>query len=134
MDSSEMIFVAKVVAATIGSALTFLFGLPDALLVALIAFIILDYMTGVVAAIIAGELSSKKGFKGILRKVMTLVPVVVAHVVDTAIKTGGVLRTAVISFLVANEGISILENTSRCGVPWPPKLKAVLEQLRNKEK
>jgi len=134
MDSSEMIFVAKVVAATIGSALTFLFGLPDAPLIALIAFIILDYMTGVVAAIIAGELSSKKGFKGILRKVMTLVPVVVAHVVDTAIKTGGVLRTAVISFLVANEGISILENTSRCGVPWPPKLKAVLEQLRNKEK
>ena len=134
MDSNEMIFVVKVVIAAIGSALTFLFGLPDALLIALIAFIILDYLTGVVAAVIAGELSSKKGFKGILRKVMTLVPVVVAHVVDTAIKTGGILRTAVIGFLVANEGISILENTSRCGVKYPQKLTAVLEQLRDKEK
>ena len=134
MDSNEMIFVVKVVIAAIGSALTFLFGIPDIWLFALISFVMLDYMTGVVAAVIAGELSSKKGLKGILRKVMTLVPVVVAHVVDTAIKTGGFLRTAVIGFLVANEGISILENTTRCGVPWPPKLRAVLEQLRNKEK
>ena len=132
MDSDKLFVGLGAVSVTVGGLLTFMFGKPDYWFFALVAFMILDYITGVSAAVIEGGLSSARGFKGILKKVMTLVPVAVGQIIDTAAGTGGTLRIAVIGFLVANEGISILENTARCGVKWPDKLIAVLEQLRDK--
>lgn len=119
--------------AFIGGVLTFLIGYPDYWLYAFIAFMVMDYISGISAAFIDGTISSRKGFHGIIKKIMMLVPVMVAHILDTAMDAGGVLRNAVMGFLVANEGLSILENTARCGVPWPKKLVAALEQLRGED-
>ena len=111
---------------------TFLWGVPDVWLYTLLAFIALDYITGVIGAALSHTLSSAVGFKGILKKMLFLIVVAVAHLIDNAMAAGGVLRTAVIGFLLANEGISILENCARCGLPVPKKLIAVLEQLKGK--
>lgn len=94
--------------------------------------VIIDYISGVAAAWVAGDVSSSKGLIGIIKKVMYFFIVAVAHVIDVATNAGGVLRNLTIGFLLANEGISILENCGRCGVPLPQKLVDVLEQLRDK--
>ena len=130
MDTEKLLFGVKAAGGAMAALLTFLFGRPDYWLWALIAFIAMDYITGVTAAVMDGGVSSKKGLRGILRKVMTLIPVAVGQILDTALGAGGALRNAVIGFLVANEGISLLENTARCGVRWPKRLIDVLEQLR----
>ena len=130
MDTEKLLFGVKAAGGAMAALLTFLFGRPDYWLWALIAFIAMDYITGVAAAVMDGGVSSKKGLRGILRKVMTLIPVAVGQILDTALGAGGALRNAVIGFLVANEGISLLENTARCGVRWPKRLIDVLEQLR----
>jgi len=109
---------------------TFLWGHPDSWLRALVALVVLDYITGIVAGILKKNLSSKKGVHGILKKLLFFVIVAVAHIIDSATELGGVLRSAVIGFLAANEGISILENASRCGLPVPKKLLDILEQLK----
>ena len=106
----------------------------DGFLYALTAFIVIDYLTGVMAAIIKKELSSEVGFKGIFKKILIFTLVGVGSIIDTyVLKDGSVIRTAVIFFYLSNEGISILENTSIIGLPIPQKLKDILEQLKEKD-
>lgn len=114
----------------VGGVVGWFLGGLDGLLYALLAFVVIDYITGVMCAIFDKKLSSKIGFKGILKKVLIFVMVAIGHIIDTnLIGTGSVLRTAVIFFYLSNEGISFLENTAHLGLPISSKLKAVLEQL-----
>ena len=117
----------------IGAAVCgFLFGRMDGLMYALIAFMALDYLTGVLVAATQKELSSKVGFKGIAKKVIILALVAVGHILDTHVLGGGaVCRSAVSGFYIANEGISIIENAEELGLPLPKKLIDVLKQLRD---
>ena len=118
----------------IGAGLGYFLGGCDGFLYALIAFVIIDYLTGVMCAIVDRKLSSSVGFKGIFRKVLIFVTVGIGHTLDTQILGGGsdTLRTAVIFFYIANEGISLLENAAAIGLPVPDKLKDVLAQLHGK--
>ena len=122
----------RVTAAIIGTALSQWLGGFDGLIETLIVFVIVDYVTGIFAAIIEKNLSSEFGFKGLLRKVLIFVLVGVANVVDEKLLSVGdeLLRTAVIFFYISNEGISILENVTRLGLPVPDKLKDILLQLK----
>ena len=103
------------------------------MLYALIAFVVIDYITGVMCAIINKQLSSEVGFKGILRKVLIFLLVGIANIIDVqVIGTGAVLRTAVIFFYISNEGVSLLDNAGHLGLPIPEKIKTVLEQLHDR--
>ncbi len=105
----------------------------DGLLYALIAFVVVDYITGVMCAIADHSLSSEVGFKGICRKVLIFLLVGIANILDVqVIGTGSVLRTAVVFFYISNEGISLLENAGHLGLPIPKKMKEVLEQLHDR--
>ena len=105
----------------------------DGFLYALIAFAVIDYITGVMCAISDKRLSSEVGFKGICRKVLIFVLVGIGNLVDMyVLGEAGVLRTAVIFFYLSNEGVSLLENSAHLGLPIPQKLKSVLEQLHNR--
>jgi toxin secretion/phage lysis holin len=104
----------------------------DGFLYALMVFIIIDYITGLMLAILERKLSSEVGFRGIFKKVLILTFVGVGHILDQYVLiNGNAIRTAVIFFYLSNEGISILENTSKIGLPVPKKLKGVLKQLDN---
>ena len=127
---SKLQIIIDSVAAAIGAALGFLFGEVNGLFWALIAFMALDYITGVIVAIINKRLSSEVGFKGICRKVLIFVLVGMANILDMhVIGTGCVLRTAVLFFYISNEGVSVLENAGHLGLPVPARLLNVLEQL-----
>ncbi|WNF36816.1 phage holin family protein [Bacillaceae bacterium IKA-2] len=116
--------------AAIGGWLGWFLGGLDGFLYALVAFVVIDYITGVMLAIIEKRLSSEVGAKGIFKKVLIFTLVAIGHIIDSQIiKNGGVIRTAVIFFYLSNEGISILENASRIGLPIPEKLKDILAQL-----
>ena len=118
--------------ATIGGFIGWFWGGADGLLYALLTFIIVDYITGLMCGIIREELSSDISFKGIFRKVLILMLVGVAHILDAlVIGTGSVLRTAVICFYISNEGLSIIENAAELGLPIPAQLKRVLKQLKS---
>lgn len=118
----------------IGGFLGYTLGGCDGFLYALVAFISLDYVTGVMLAIVERNLSSEIGFRGIFRKVLIFVMVAIGHIVDSRIiGTGSVIRTAVIFFYASNEGISILENATKLGLPIPEKLRIVLKQLSKEE-
>ena len=117
----------------IGGYVGYFMGGRDGFLYALLIFVIADYITGVLVAIFEKRLSSEVGFKGICRKVLIFMLVGIANVLDVSvIGTGSVLRTAVIFFYISNEGVSLLENTAKLGLPIPEKIKAVLEQLKDK--
>ena len=117
----------------IGGWLGYFLGGYDGLLYALIVFMVADYITGVMCAISDKTLSSAVGFKGICRKVLILMLVGIANLLDVeVIGTGAVLRTAVIFFYLSNEGVSLLENAAHLGLPIPEKLKSVLAQLHKK--
>lgn len=117
----------------IGGWIGWFLGGCDGLLYALIAFVVIDYITGVFCAIVDHTLSSEIGFKGICRKVMIFLMVGVANILDMhVIGSGSVLRTAVVFFYISNEGVSLLENAGHLGMPIPEKMKAVLEQLHNR--
>lgn len=119
--------------AAVGGWLGYFLGGYDGLLYALIAFEIVDYITGVMCAVNDKTLSSKVGFRGICRKVLTFFLVGMANILDTnVIGTGSVLRTAAIFFYISNEGVSILENAAHLGLPVPQKIKLVLEQLHKR--
>ena len=119
--------------AVLGGWLGYFLGGCDGLLIALVAFVSIDYVTGVMCAVSDKKLSSRAGFKGICRKVLIFTLVGVANIIDIQIiHTGSVLRTAVIFFYLSNEGVSLLENAAHLGLPIPKKLKAVLEQLHDK--
>ena len=119
--------------AAIGGWLGYFLGGCDGLLFALLAFVVIDYITGVMCAIADKTLSSEVGFKGICRKVLIFLLVGIANILDVqVIGTGSILRTAVIFFYISNEGVSLLENAAHLGLPVPAKMKAVLEQLHDK--
>lgn len=119
--------------AGIGGWLGYFLGGCDGLLIALLLFVITDYITGVMCAIADKKLSSAVGFKGICRKVLIFLLVGIANILDMqVIGTGSVLRTAVIFFYISNEGVSLLENAGHLGLPIPVKIKAVLEQLHGR--
>ena len=125
--------VIQLVFAAIGGWLGWFLGGCDGLLYALIAFVVVDYVTGVMCAVIDKKLSSAVGFRGIFKKVLIFLLVGVANILDAqVIGTGCVLRTAVIFFYISNEGVSLLENAGHLGLPIPTKLKAVLEQLHDR--
>jgi len=121
--------------AAVGGWLGWTLGGLDGFLYALIAFVVIDYITGVMCAVVDKKLSSEVGFRGIFKKVLIFAMVAIGHLLDTHI-LGGVsaLRTAVIFFYIANEGISLLENTAKLGLPVPHKLKDVLAQLHDDSK
>lgn len=129
---AELVTSLKLIFACVGGAIGMFIGPMNALVYTLLAFVILDYITGVMNAIVAKTLNSAVGFKGLFRKVVIFAMVGVANMIDNAM-LGGVatLRTAVIFFYLANEGVSLLENASKLGLPVPEKLKEVLEQLKD---
>ena len=129
----ELWNTAQVIFAAIGGWLGYFLGGCDGLLIALVVFVAVDYITGVMCAVSDKKLSSAVGFKGICRKVLIFALVGGGHILDTrVIGAGSVLRTAVIFFYLSNEGISLLENAAHLGLPVPKKLKDVLEQLHKR--
>ena len=123
----------QVALAAFGGFLGWFLGGFDGFLYALVALMVADYITGVMCAIVDKTLSSEVGFRGIFKKVLIFVLVGIGHIIDTnLIGDGNVLRTAIIFFYCSNEGVSMLENASRLGLPIPGKLKDVLAQLHNK--
>lgn len=123
----------QIVFTAIGGWLGWFLGGCDGLLFALLAFVVIDYITGIMCAIVDKKLSSSVGFKGLFKKVLIFALVGIGHILDThVIGTGSVLRTAVIFFYMSNEGISLIENAGHLGLPIPGKLKAVLEQLHDR--
>lgn len=123
----------QLVFAAVGGWLGWFLGGCDGLLYALIAFVVADYVTGVMCAIVDKKLSSEVGFQGIFKKVLIFLLVGVANILDAqVIGAGCVLRSAVIFFYISNEGVSLLENAGHLGLPIPAKLKNVLEQLHDR--
>lgn len=123
----------QLIFAAIGGWLGYFLGGCDGLLYALIAFVVIDYLTGIMCAISDHTLSSEVGFRGICRKVLIFLLVGIANVLDIhVLGNGSVLRTAVIFFYISNEGVSLLENATHLGLPVPEKVKDVLEQLHGR--
>lgn len=126
--------IFKNILAGVCTALSFLFGDMEGLMVALVALIILDYISGVIAAAVEKRLSSEVGAKGIAKKIFMLLIVALANIVDiNVIGDGHVLKTVTVVFYICNECISLIENAGRIGVPVPKKLLDVLEQLKNRD-
>lgn len=128
--------VVKGCFAALGGYLGYFIGSVDGLILTLIIFVTLDYLTGVLCACISHTLNSEVGYKGLFKKVMIFVLVGVANLIDLHLINGdtSVIRTAVIFYYLSNEGISILENAGLMGLPIPAKLKDILEQLKNDDK
>lgn len=127
--------VFKNIMAAVCTLISFLFGDMEGMLIALIALIILDYISGVIAAAVEKRLSSEVGAKGIAKKIFMLLIVALANIVDiNVIGDGHVLKTVTVVFYICNECISLIENAGRIGVPVPKKLLDVLEQLRDRDK
>ena len=117
----------------LGGWLGYFLGGCDGLLYALLAFVVIDYITGVMCAVSDHTLSSEVGFRGICRKVLIFMLVGIANILDAdVVGTGSVLRTVVIFFYISNEGVSLLENAAHLGLPVPEKIKTVLEQLHDR--
>ena len=123
----------QLIFAAIGGWLGYFLGGCDGLLYALIAFVVIDYLTGIMCAISDHTLSSEVGFRGICRKVLIFLLVGITNILDIhVLGNGSVLRTAVIFFYISNEGVSLLENAAHLGLPVPEKVKDVLEQLHGR--
>ena len=120
--------------AAIGGWLGWFLGGCDGLMIALVLFVVTDYITGVMCAVSDKKLSSAVGFKGICRKVLIFILVGIANALDIyVLDHAGVLRTAIIFFYISNEGLSLVENSAHLGLPAPDKLKDVLEQLHDRD-
>ncbi|WP_414647979.1 phage holin family protein [Desulfitobacterium sp.] len=125
----------RIMLALLGGVLGWLLGGFNSLAYALVAFMSIDYITGVLLAIYEKNVSSDIGFKGICKKVLIFVLVSLGNIIDQyIIGSGSSLRTILIMFYLSNEGISILENAAKMGVPFPQKLKDVLQQINNTDK
>ena len=130
---SKIQIIIDSIAGAVGAVLGFMYGEVTGLFWALIAFMALDYITGVFVAIIEKRLSSEVGFRGLAKKFLILVFVAVGHIADTYILGGTpAAMSAVMLFYIANEGISIIENAAALGLPVPKKLTSIMEQIRNK--
>ena len=125
-------FIDSIIASA-GIILTYFFGELDVLFIALIVFTMIDYISGITAASMEGKLNSREGFNGIKRKIFIFLLIGVAHVVEKVVDgNSALLRNGVICFYLSNEGISILENSMKIGIPIPEALKNILQKL-NKE-
>ena len=126
LESLKYVFIV------IGGYIGFYLGSIDAFIYTLLAFIIADYITGVLRAGVERKLSSSVGFKGIAKKIVVFIVVGIANLCDVNLIKGDgtMIRTAIIFFYIANEGLSILENTMAIGLPIPEKLREMLEQLK----
>ena len=123
----------QVAFSALGGFLGWYLGGVDGFLYALIAFVLVDYITGVMCAVADKKLSSAVGFKGICKKVLIIMLVGVAHIIDLhVVGTGNALRSAVVCFYLSNEGVSLLENAAHLGLPVPEKMKSILAQLHNR--
>ena len=126
LESLKYVFIV------IGGYVGFYLGSIDAFIYTLLAFVIADYITGVLRAGVERKLSSSVGFKGIAKKIVIFIVVGIANLCDVNLIKGDgtMIRTAIIFFYIANEGLSILENTMAIGLPIPEKLREMLEQLK----
>ena len=130
---SKIQIIIDSIAGAVGAVLGFMYGEVTGLFWALIAFMALDYITGVVVAIIEKRLSSEVGFRGLAKKFLILVFVAVGHIADAYILGGTpAAMSAGMLFYIANEGISIIENAASLGLPVPKKLTSIMEQIKNK--
>lgn len=123
----------KIVGGTVGGFLAYWLGGLDAILICLIAMIVLDYITGVLAAVYNGTVSSEIGWKGIVKKVITMLVVALAFIIETATGNTFAIREIVIMFFIVNEAISMLENVTATGIKIPDKLKSILEQIKQEK-
>lgn len=125
----------KWLSAEVCALTSLLWGGMDGLLFALLAVMCLDFATGLIVGGAQRKLNSEVCFRGLAKKMLILVMVALGHVLDAHIFGGSaaVCRSAVIGFYVANEGLSILENAGKLGMPFPKKLRQMLEQLKNEE-
>jgi toxin secretion/phage lysis holin len=129
----NVIYTLQLIFTAIGGYIGWFLGGFDGLLYALVAFVIIDYITGIMVAVLEKKLSSSIGFKGIFKKVLIFTFVGIGHIVDIYIlQNGSAIRTAVIFFYLSNEGLSIVENAAKIGLPVPENLKKVFTEL-NKE-
>ena len=128
---SKIQIIIDSIAGVVGAVLGFMYGEVTGLFWALIAFMALDYITGVVVAAINKQLSSEVGFRGLAKKLMILVFVSLGHIADMYVLGGTpVAMSAVMLFYIANEGLSIIENAGNLGLPVPKKLKDIMVQLK----
>ena len=131
----DIVDTLQIAIAAIGGYIGYFLGGWDGFLYALVAFVVIDYLTGIMVAVLEKKLSSEIGFRGIFKKVLIFSLVGIGNMVDVyLLKNGSAIRTAVIFFYLSNEGISILENTGKIGLPIPVKLKNLLEQLGEDDK
>ena len=125
--------VIQALITAIGGWLGWFLGGCDGLMYALIAFVVIDYITGIMCAIADKTLSSAVGFRGIFKKLLIFILVGVANILDVnVIGDGSVLRTAAVFFYLSNEGVSMLENAAHLGLPVPEAIRDVLEQLHDR--
>lgn len=130
----NFIYILQVAIAAVGGYIGWLLGGVDGLLYALVVFVFIDYITGLMAAVIEKRLSSNIGFKGIFKKVLIFILVGIGHIIDYhLIGKGSAVRTAVIFFYLSNEGLSIMENAAKVGLPIPEKLKVIFTELKKEE-
>lgn len=129
MNTCQIMFTA------IGGYMGWFLGGVDGFMYALITFVVIDYVTGLMVAVLEKKLSSELGFRGIFKKVLVFIFVGIGNIIDVyLLKNVSAIRTAVIFFYISNEGISIIENSAKIGLPIPQKLKDILEQLNKEEK
>jgi toxin secretion/phage lysis holin len=125
--------IIQLIFAGVGGWVGYFLGGCDGLIIALVVFVVCDYITGVLCAVSDKKLSSEIGFKGICRKVLIFILVGIGNILDVQVLGHeGVLRTAIIFFYLSNEGLSLTENAAHLGLPIPEKLKNVLEQLHDR--
>lgn len=130
----NLINILQTIFATAGGYIGWFLGGVDGFMYALITFVIIDYLTGLMVAILEKKVSSEIGFRGIFKKVLIFTFVGIGNIVDAyIINNGSAIRTAVIFFYISNEGISIIENSAKIGLPIPQKLKDILKQLNKEE-
>lgn len=131
----EAIHTLQIIITAIGGYIGCFLGGFDGLIYALVAFVVIDYITGLMAAVIEKKLSSGIGFRGIFKKILIFALVGIGHIIDFhLIEKGSAVRTAVVFFYLSNEGLSIVENAARVGLPIPEKLKTVLLDMKEGEK
>ena len=130
----DIIHTIQIIFTVIGAYIGWFLGGFDSLLYALVAFVVLDYITGLMVAVLEKKLSSSIGFKGIFKKVLIFIFVGIGHIIDFYIlQNGSAVRTAVIFFYLSNEGLSIVENAAKIGLPVPESLKKVFIELKKED-
>ena len=127
----ETITTLQLIVTAIGGYIGYFLGGFDGLIYALVAFVVIDYITGLMVAVVEKKLSSSIGFRGIFKKVLIFALVGIGHTIDFyLVEKGSAVRTAVIFFYLSNEGLSIMENAARVGLPIPEKLRVVFTELK----